>query len=289
MYRLSRNDKCWCGSGKKYKQCHERSDERILMPLKRQGYLIPPRRLILNGEQIQGIRESAKITVGILDRLEDMVEEGITTNEINEFVHKYTIDHGGIPAPLNYQGFPKSCCTSINNVIAHGIPDKTVLKSGDIVNIDITTILNGYYSDASRMYMVGEVAPNAKKLVEVTKECMYAGIKAVKPYRPVSDIGNVINEITDKHGYGVVRDLCGHGVGVKFHDDPLVEHYRQKRPTMIMVPGMVFTIEPMINEGTWRGRTLADNWTFITQDNKLSAQWEHTIVVTEDGCEILTK
>ncbi|MCD7903981.1 MAG: methionyl aminopeptidase [Clostridiales bacterium] len=289
MYRLSRNDKCWCGSGKKYKQCHERSDERILMPLKRQGYPIPPRRLILNAEQIQGIRESAKITVAILDKLEDLIEEGITTEEINTFVHKYTLDHGGVPAPLNYQGFPKSCCTSINDVIAHGIPCKTALKNGDIINVDITTILNGYYSDSSRMYMIGDVAPNAKKLVEVTKECMYAGIKAVKPYRPVSDIGNTINAITDKHGYGVVRDLCGHGVGIKFHDDPLIEHYRQKRPTMIMVPGMVFTIEPMINEGTWRGVTLSDNWTFKTQDKKLSAQWEHTIVVTEDGCEILTK
>lgn len=290
MYRLSRNDKCWCGSGLKYKQCHEKSDERILMPLKRMGYPIPPRRLLLNAEQIQGIKESAKITVAILDKLEEMVKPGITTQEIDDFVHKYTTDNGGIPAPLNYQGFPKSCCTSINDVIAHGIPNaKTKLKEGDIVNIDITTILNGYYSDASRMYYVGEVSEEAKQLVEVTKECMYAGIDAVKPYRPVSDIGNVINDIADKYNYGVVRDLCGHGVGINFHDEPLVEHYRQKRPTMIMVPGMVFTIEPMINRGTWRGRTLADNWTFITQDGRLSAQWEHTVLVTEDGCEILTK
>ncbi|MCD8091158.1 MAG: methionyl aminopeptidase [Clostridiales bacterium] len=289
MYRLSRNDKCWCGSGKKYKLCHQKSDEKILMPLKRQGYPIPPRRLILNEEQIQGIRESAKITIAILDQLEDMVKEGLTTEEIDNFVHKYTTEHGGVPAPLHYQGFPKSCCTSINNVIAHGIPGKTALKNGDIINIDITTILNGYYSDSSSMYMVGEVSENARKLVEVPKQCMDEGIKAVKPYRPVGDIGNVIHDIADANGYGVVRDLCGHGVGIKFHDDPLVEHYRQKHATMIMVPGMVFTIEPMINEGTWRGRTLADNWTFITQDNKLSAQWEHTVVVTEDGCEILTK
>lgn len=289
MYRLSRNDKCWCGSGLKYKQCHEKTDERILMPLKRMGYPIPPRRLLLNAEQIQGIKESSKITVGILDELESIVKEGVSTNEINDFVHKYTVEHGGIPAPLNYEGFPKSCCTSINNVICHGIPDKTRLKDGDIINVDITTILNGYYSDASRMYCIGNVSDEARQLVEVTKECMYAGIEAVKPYRPVADIGNVINDITDKYGYGVVRDLCGHGVGLKFHDDPTVEHYRQKRPTMIMVPGMVFTVEPMINQGTWRGRTLADNWTFVTQDGKLSAQWEHTVVVTETGCEILTK
>ncbi len=288
MYRLSRNDKCWCGSGKKYKLCHERSDEKILMPLKRAGYPIPPRRLILNAEQINGIKESAKITVAILDQLEDIVKEGITTNEINDFVHKYTIDHGGIPAPLNYNGFPKSCCTSVNDVICHGIPGKQKLKNGDIVNIDITTILGGYYSDSSRMYTIGEISDEARQLIDVTKECMYEGIKAVKPYHPVGEIGNVIHDIADKYGYGVVRDLCGHGVGLKFHEDPLVCHYRTKYPTMIMVPGMVFTVEPMINQGTWRGHTLSDNWTFVTDDKKLSAQWEHTVVVTEDGCEILT-
>lgn len=289
MYRLSRNDKCWCGSGKKYKQCHERTDEKILMPLKRAGYPIPPRRLILNNEQIEGIRKSAEITVGILDRLGDIVSEGIETREIDDFVSKYTAEHGAVAAPLNYKGFPKSCCTSINNVICHGIPDSTKLRDGDIINIDITTILDGYYSDSSRMYMIGNVSEEAQKLVEVTKECMYAGIDAIKPYEPVGVIGCTIQDIADKHGYGVVRDLCGHGVGLKFHDDPYVEHYRQRGRTMIMMPGMVFTVEPMINQGTWRGRTLDDGWTFVTEDNMLSAQWEHTVVVTETGCEILTK
>ncbi len=289
MYRLSRNDPCWCGSGKKYKQCHEKTDEQILRPLQRAGYPLPSRRLILNKEQIDGIKESSKITVAILDQLTDIIKEGITTNEINDFVHKYTTEHGGIPAPLNYNGFPKSCCTSINDVIAHGIPDNTRLKNGDIINVDVTTILNGYYSDASRMYMIGDVSDEVKQLVDVTEQCMYEGIKAIRPYQPVSNIGSVINDICDKYNYGIVRDLCGHGVGLIFHADPMVEHYRTKRPSMILVPGMVLTVEPMINLGTWRGHTLADNWTFKTDDGKPSAQWEHTVAVTEQGAEIITQ
>lgn len=290
MFKLGRNDKCWCGSGKKYKQCHERKDEEILFPLEKQGYPMPNKSLILNEEQINGIRESAKISVRIMDELDKFIKEGVSTEEIDSLVHKMTIDAGAIPAPLNYNGFPKSCCTSINNVICHGIPCKTdILKSGDIINVDVTTILNGYYSDMSRMYMIGEVSDEARKLVEVTKECMEEGIKAIKPYTPVGNIGNLINDIADEHNYGVVRALCGHGVGLDFHTEPMVEHFRTKAKTMIMVPGMVFTVEPMINAGGYACEVLDDDWTVVTKDNSLSAQWEHTVLVTEDGFEILTK
>ncbi len=290
MFKIGRNDKCWCGCGKKYKQCHERSDEENLKEYVEKGYPIPDRHLILSLEQIQGIRESAKVSISIMDALDDFIKEGVTTEAIDNLVYEMTEKAGGICADYKYEDFPKHCCTSINNVVCHGIPaEKEVLKNGDIVNVDITTILNGYYSDMSRMYMIGDVPDNAKKLVEVTKKCMLSGIAAVKPYRPVSDIGSVINDIADENGYGVVRALCGHGVGLKFHEDPVVNHYRTDRKTMIMVPGMVFTVEPMINEGTWDCKVSSgDGWTVTTADGSLSAQWEHTVLVTENGYEILT-
>lgn len=291
MFKIGRNDKCWCGCGKKYKACHERSDEENLKEFVEGAYPIPDRHLILSPEQIQGIRDSAKVSIAIMDALDDFVKEGITTEEIDELVYKMTTEAGGICAPYKYGDFPKHCCTSINNVVCHGIPSKNaVLKDGDIINVDVTTILNGYYSDMSRMYMIGNVSDEAKKLVEVTRECMFAGIDAVKPYRPIGDIGNVINDIADKNGYGVVRALCGHGVGLKFHEDPIVNHFRTDRKTMVMVPGMVFTVEPMINAGTWDCNvSKTDGWTVTTADGSLSAQWEHTVLVTEDGYEILTK
>lgn len=289
MFKLGRNDKCWCGSGKKYKTCHERSDEEILKPLMEQGYPMPNKDLLLNPEQIDGVRKSAVVSVAIMDALDDFIKEGITTDEINTLVHKMTIDAGAIPAPLNYEGFPKSVCTSINDVICHGIPDNTVLKSGDIINVDVTTILNGYYSDMSRMYMIGEVSDEARKLVEVTRECMDEGIKCIKPYMPVGEIGNVINDIADKNGYSVVRALCGHGVGLDFHSDPIVNHFRTNRKTMILVPGMMLTVEPMINAGDFDCEILDDDWTVVTKDGSLSAQWEHTVLITENGAEIITK
>lgn len=224
-----------------------------------------------------------------MNEVDKFIKEGITTNDINNLVHKMTVDAGAIPATLGYEGFPKSVCTSLNNVVCHGIPDETVLKSGDILNVDITTILNGYYSDMSRMYLVGDVSDEAKRLVDVTKQCMFAGINAVKPYMPVSEIGKAINEITDREGYSIIRDLSGHGVGLEFHNDPVVEHYRTDRKTMIMVPGMVFTVEPMINQGTFECEVLDDDWTVVTKDGKLSAQWEHTVLVTENGVEIITE
>lgn len=290
MFGTERNEPCWCGSGRKYKTCHLRTDEDILAPLQRDGYILPNRNIILQDEQIAKMRHSANLTKSILDEAEKHIKEGISTLEINDIIHKLTTDLGGIPAPLNYKGFPKSCCTSINNVVCHGIPsEKDILKDGDIVNVDITSIFDGYHADMSRMYMIGNVSENAKKLVEVTKDCLMAGINAVKPYRPVSDIGDIINNITDEHGYSIIRALTGHGIGLKFHQEPTINHYRVKEKTMIMVPNMIFTIEPMINEGTYDCYVdKNDDWTVLTKDGKLSAQWEHTILVTKDGCEILT-
>lgn len=287
MLKMELNDKCWCGSGKKYKACHLKIDDEMLK--KYRGYPIPNRSLILTKEQIQGVRQSAIVTKQILDEAEKIIKEGVSTEEINQLIHKLTLKAGGTPAPLNYRGFPKSCCTSINNVICHGIPsEKDILKNGDILNVDITTILNGYYADMSRMYMIGDVSDNAKKLVKVTKECLEEGIKAIKPYEPVSNIGNRINDIADEYGYSVVRALTGHGIGLQFHTEPNVEHYRTDEKKMILFPNMILTVEPMINEGSFHCHTLNDNWTVVTDDGKLSAQWEHTILVTEDGCEILT-
>lgn len=289
MFKIGRNDKCWCGSGKKYKACHQNNDDAKLEEFVKAGYPIPDRRLILSPEQIDGVRKSAAVSVNIMDEIGKMIGEGVTTQEIDDLVVRITKEAGGICADLGYEGFPKSCCTSINDVICHGIPNKnTVLKNGDIINVDITTILDGYYSDMSRMYMIGNVSEEAKNLVEVTKQCLDLGIKTVKPYMPVAEIGNAINDLADKHGYSVVRALCGHGVGLNFHDDPVVNHFRTTGKSLILVPGMMFTIEPMINTGTYECEILDDDWTVVTKDGGLSAQWEHTILVTETGAEIIT-
>lgn len=283
---LKRNDICWCGSGKKYKKCHMEMDSK-LKGLKNQGYDIPDRKLILNDQDIEGIRKSGLITKGILDEVKSIIKPGITTEAINTFVHEYTLERGGIPATLGYNGFPKSCCTSINEVICHGIPEDRALKEGDIINVDITTILEGYFADASRMYLVGEVSKEGRDLVDCAKACLDIGLDQVKPYASVSDIGKAIEAYATSKGYSVVKDFGGHGVGKKFHEDPHVSHYDTGLKGMILVPGMVFTIEPMINQGTYKLDILEDEWTAVTADEKLSAQWEHTIVVTEDGYEIL--
>ena len=259
------------------------------MELENQGYFAPPRDVFKTEEQIEGIRKSGKLTKRILDMVEERIKIGVSTNEINTWVHEYTVQNGGIPAPLNYEGFTKSVCVSRNNVICHGIPnDEEKLQDGDIVNVDVTTILDGYYSDASRMYIIGNAADNAVKLVNVARECMNLGINEVKAYKDMNSIGNVIEDHANKNGFSVVRALCGHGVGVEFHEEPQVDHYRKKEKGLIMIPGMVFTIEPMINEGSYECSFLDDGWTVVTKDRKLSAQWEHTIVVTKDGYELLT-
>lgn len=264
--------------------------DRKVMAFENRGVLVPKRSLIRTPGEIEGIRQSGVINTAILDLVGENIHAGMSTLEIDEMVHKYTIEHGAIPACLNYEGFPKSVCTSINEVVCHGIPSaKEILKEGDIINVDCTTILNGFYADASRMFIIGKTTPQKEKLVRVAKECLEIGMEAAKPWTCVGDIGNAIEKHAHKNGFSVVRDLCGHGVGVKFHDDPEVLHYGKKGVGMLLVPGMVFTIEPMINMGTWKVFIdSADGWTVVTEDELPSAQWEHTFLVTETGLEILT-
>jgi len=287
MDKLSRNDSCWCGSGKKYKKCHMEQDLFISTIEEKVGYKIP-RDIMKTDEQVDGIRKSCKLTHEILDMVGQKIKVGVTTNEINTWVHEYTVAHNAYPAPLGYGGFPKSVCTSINNVICHGIPDETVLKDGDIVNVDVTCILEGYYGDANRMYIMGEASKEAVDLVRVSKECLERGIQQVKPYNTLGDIGNAIQEHAEGLGYSVVYDYGGHGVGVEFHEEPFVPHIGKKGEGTILLPNMTFTIEPMINIGSPDTEVLDDDWTAVTADGSLSSQWEHTILVTQTGYEILT-
>lgn len=287
--RLGRNDACWCGSKRKYKSCHMAFDEKILA-FDRAGHIVPPLDIIKTPEQIEGMREAGKLNTELLDIISEKVCVGMSTQEIDDIVVKYTKEHDAICAPLNYQGYPKSCCTSINDVVCHGIPDPNrILKSGDIVNIDVTTIYKGYYADASRMFCLGDVSPERKRLVEVTKECLDLGVAAVKPWGFIGDIGAVIGEHAHKNGYSVVREIGGHGVGIDFHEEPYVCHVGKPNTDMLIVPGMTFTIEPMINMGK-RGvvQDEEDGWTIYTEDGSDSAQWEYTLAVTENGVEILT-
>ncbi|PRR80875.1 methionyl aminopeptidase [Clostridium vincentii] len=286
---LNRNELCWCGSEKKYKKCHLEFDEKI-MSYKKKGCIVPSRDIIKNAEQIEGIRESARINTAVLDLVAKNIKAGMSTEEIDVLVHDFTVSQGAIPAPLNFEGFPKSCCTSINDEICHGIPDKNVIiKDGDIINVDVSTIHKGYFSDASRMFMIGDVHEDLKKLVRVSKECLDLGLEAVKPWGFLGDIGEAVQTHAESNGYSVVRDFGGHGVGLQFHEDPFVAHVGKKGTDMILVPGMIFTIEPMINMG--KPDLFVDeanDWTALTDDGSASAQWEYTILVTETGTEILT-
>lgn len=266
--------------------------DKKIMHLENQGVLVPTRQLVKTPEQIEGIRRSGVVNTGVLDLIEKEIHEGMSTLEIDKLCREYCEAHGAIPACLNYEGFPMSVCTSINEVVCHGIPKATdILEEGDIINVDFTTILDGYYADASRMFIIGETTPEKKQLVEVTKECLEIGMEAAKPWGFVGEIGKAIEKHAKKYHYGVVRDLCGHGVGLKFHEEPEVCHFAQKHPGMLLVPGMAFTIEPMINMGTWEVFIDADDpygWEVITEDEKPSAQWEHTLLMTEHGVEILS-
>ncbi len=266
--------------------------DKKIMHLENQGVLVPTRQLVKTPEQIEGIRRSGVVNTGVLDLIEKEIHEGMSTLEIDKLCREYCEAHGAIPACLNYEGFPMSVCTSINEVVCHGIPKATdILEEGDIINVDFTTILDGYYADASRMFIIGETTPEKKQLVEVTKECLEIGMEAAKPWGFVGEIGKAIEKHAKKYHYGVVRDLCGHGVGLKFHEEPEVCHFAQKHLGMLLVPGMVFTIEPMINMGTWEVFIDADDpygWEVITEDEKPSAQWEHTLLMTEHGVEILS-
>lgn len=264
-------------------------DKKILS-YQNQGFLVPTRKLIKTPEQIEGIKQSGVINTGVLDLIEQEIHAGMTTEEIDKLVYDYTVSHGAIPAPLNYEGFPKSVCTSINEVVCHGIPnDCEVLEEGDIINVDVSTIYKGYYSDASRMFIIGKTTSEKEKLVRVTKECLEIGANAAKPWGFVGEIGRAIAKHAHKNGFSVVRDLCGHGVGLEFHEEPEVLHYDSHQNGMLLVPGMVFTIEPMLNMGDWHVFIdEEDGWTVVTEDELPSAQWEHTFLMTENGVEILT-
>lgn len=274
-------------------------DEKEPIPshiLERMEYLRKKHKDVIDDEwikrpsQIEGIRKAGEINTGVLDEVGKLIHEGMSTQDIDDIVSKYTAEHGGICAPLNYEGFPKSVCTSINGEVCHGIPARhRKLRNGDIINVDCTTILYGYYADASRMFMIGNVSEERRRLVEETKKCLEIGIQAAQPWAHVGDIGYAIAKYAHSKGYSVVRELGGHGVGIDFHEDPFVAHVGSKGKGMVLVPGMIITIEPMINAG--KAAVEIDpynNWTIYTRDGSDSAQWEHTILITEDGNEILT-
>lgn len=264
-----------------------------IMEWQEKGKIVPTRDLIKTHEQIEGIRQAGVLNTAVLDLVAEKIHEGMSTLEIDQLVYDFTTKHGGVPAPLHYEGFPNSCCTSINDVVCHGIPSTDdILIEGDIINVDCTTILNGYYADASRMFVIGKTTPERQRLVDVAWDCLKAGEKVCQqPYVFVGDIGNAVAKLAHANGYTVVRDLCGHGVGVEFHEEPDVVHYGRKGTGMLLVPGMTFTIEPMINEGDWEVCGDAEDpteWIVLTEDGTDSAQWEHTYLMTENGVEILT-
>jgi methionyl aminopeptidase len=310
--RLQSNDPCWCGSGRKYKRCHRDADGNrggdtgAVKP----GRISPAREVPASiarppyaatghpgprspggpksPELIERMRRSGRLAADVLRATGAAIAPGVTTDELDAVCHKNIVAAGAYPSPLNYQGFPKSLCTSVNEVICHGIPDDRPLVDGDIVNLDVTVYLDGVHGDTNATFFVGEVAPASERLVRVTEECMWRGIEAVQPGRPISDIGRAIEAHARDHGYGVVRQFVGHGIGESFHTEPSVPHYFDATARTVMEPGMTFTIEPMITIGTWRAVLWDDGWTAVTADGKRTAQFEHTILVTDDGAEVLT-
>lgn len=285
---MNRNDLCWCGSGLKYKKCHAAIDERIAR-YAREGCDVPIREMLKNRAQIDGIRESGKRNAAVLDEVAARIRPGMTTAEIDRIVDETTRKLGGVPAPLGYQGFPKSVCTSVNDQVCHGIPsEEDVLEEGDIVNVDVSTIFGGFYSDSSRMFLIGQVDPEARRLVEVARECVQRGCEAVKPWGFLSDMARAVSRCAEENGYSIVREIGGHGVGVEFHEDPWVGYTEPAERGLLLVPGFVFTIEPMLNMGDPDIFCDSDNgWTIYTDDGLPSAQWEVTIAVTDNGYEIL--
>ena len=300
------NDACWCGSQRKYKRCHKPLEGRVL-----QGVVSPRRTVPTNiarpsyaetgqvqrwnesrvksPEIIERMRHAGNVAAEVLRLASEMVRPGITTDEIDVFVHEACIERNSYPSPLNYHGYPKSVCTSANEVICHGIPDSRVLQDGDILNLDVTCFIGGVHGDTNATFFVGDVDDESRMLVRVTEECMWHGIEAVAPGRPLSDIGRAIENHAKKHKLGVVKAFIGHGIGEQFHSDIQVLHYYDERSTMIMRPGMTFTIEPMISLGTWQHRMVFDDdWTAVTADGKRTAQYEHTCLVTDTGVDVLT-
>ena len=289
MHMIDRNSPCWCGSGRKYKKCHYDFDEK-LMAYEHRGCIVPEHNMIKTPEQIEKIKASAQVNIAVLDYVAEHIKEGVTTEDIDRWVYEETTRRGAIPAPLNYEGFPKSVCTSIDEVVCHGIPDpKRVLKNGDIINVDCSTILNGYHSDSSRMFCIGDVSPEKKRLVEIARQSLEVGLKEVKPWNFLGDMGSAIHDFVRENGYSVVREIGGHGIGLEFHEEPWVSYVSEKGTEMLMVPGMMFTIEPMINMG--KPDVFVDeddDWTVYTEDGLPSAQWEIQVLVTEDGYEIIS-
>jgi methionyl aminopeptidase len=319
---LSANDVCWCGSGRKYKRCHRLADLDPEAAARRAtsaaaavrvkpGRLSPPREVpphiprpeyALTGrpsrtrtsaapktpDQLDRMRRAGRAAAEVLAVVGAAVRPGITTDELDAIAHEECVRRGGYPSPLNYQGFPKSLCTSLNEVICHGIPDTTVLRDGDIVNCDVTIFLDGVHGDTNATFLCGDVDEESRRLVQVTRECLDLGIAAVRPGGQVRDIGRAIQNHAEANGFGVVRAFVGHGIGETFHADPQVPHYYDPRATTVLLEGMTFTIEPMITAGAWEHRMWDDGWTAVTVDGGRTAQFEHTLVVTADGAEVLT-
>ena len=287
IVKVGRNDPCPCGSGLKYKKCCLNKNDtksQDLATLYANKYRIR----IKTGADIEGIRQAGRLVLDTLELVESKIRPGMATDEINTLVHDFTKENGAIPAPLNYRGFPKSVCVSPNEVVCHGIPGDRILKDGDIVNVDITSLLNGYYADANKTFFVGTPDSNARKIVNVAYECLKRGIAMVKAGNTVGDIGWAIQTFAESQGCSVVRDFVGHGVGFDFHEAPQIPHFGQRGSGITLIPGMVFTIEPMINLGRKELKILEDNWTAVTKDGSLSAQFEQTVLVTEKGVESLT-
>ncbi len=285
--RVGRNDPCPCGSGLKYKKCCLGKEAPEPMDIGKL-YLDRYRIRLKKPEDVEGIRKAGQLVMETLRMVGPQIKPGIKTDFINTLVHDFTLDHGGIPAPLNYKGFPKSVCVSVNEVICHGIPGERMLEEGDIVNVDVTTILNGYYADANMTFFAGEPGPDARKVTSVARRSLDEGLSMVRPGNTIGDIGWAIQKYAEGEGCSVVREYTGHGVGLDFHEAPQVPHYGRRGHGVPLAPGMVFTVEPMINLGDKALYILSDNWTAVTRDGSLSAQFEQTILVTEEGCESLT-
>ncbi len=285
--KIGRNVVCPCGSGKKYKKCC--IGKAGLQPVDLSQYYYKKHKIRLKQpEEIAGIREAGKLVVDTLAMVAQAIRPGMKTDELNTLVHEFTLRHNARPAPLNYKGFPKSVCTSVNEVICHGIPGERILLAGDIINVDVTSILNGFYADANKTFFVGTPGRDAQKIVNVARESLKAALDAVRPGNTIGDIGFAIQQYAEGQGCSVVREFVGHGIGCDFHEPPQVPHFGRKGEGIKLVPGMVFTVEPMINLGKAHLRILTDNWTAVTADGSLSAQFEQTVLVTETGYESLT-
>lgn len=285
--KIGRNDACPCGSGKKYKNCcmgRSAPPPESLRKSYQKRYNIR----LKTAADVEKIRAAGQLVLATFAEVEKILGPGLVTDEINTIVHDFTVGHGATPAPLNYRGFPKSVCVSINDVICHGIPGPRVLKDGDIVNVDITSILDGYYADANKTFFIGTPGEDARKIVDVARTCLKEGLAMVRPGNCIGDIGWAIQQYAESQNCSVVREFVGHGVGFQFHEAPQVPHFGRRNTGVPLVPGMVFTVEPMINLGHHQLRILEDKWTAVTADGSLSAQFEQTILVTEDGYESLT-